>query len=80
MDKLSSSQILNWGVPGWLIHLSIQLPSGNSLGVVKSNPTLGSVLNLESAWDSLSPFPSAPHPAHVCMHSLTLSLFLSLSQ
>ena len=63
----------NFGTPGWLSHLSIQLVIWAQVmipGAVGSSLTSGSVLSLEPAWDSLSPSLSAPP---------SLVLFLSLS-
>ena len=41
-------------------HSTLDLGSGHDLRVVGSSPMSGSVLSVESAWDSLSPSPSAP--------------------
>jgi len=55
-----------WRGAGW--------DSGHGLGVLGSSPASGSMLSMEAAWDSLSPFPSAP--PHLCTLSLSLSLCL----
>ena len=64
------------GVPGWLSWLRVRL----SISVqVMISPFMGwspTVVSTEPAWDSLSPFLSAPPQ---CACALTLSLPLSLS-
>jgi len=42
-------------------HLTLDFGSCHDLRVVRSSPASGSALSMEPAWDSLSPFPSAPH-------------------
>jgi len=51
-------------------HLTLDFRLGHDSRVGESRPTLGSVLGMEPAWDSLSPSPS-PRPHYAC------SLFLS---
>ena len=54
----------------WVKLPTLNFGSGHDLRVVGSSPTSGSGLSGESAWDSLSPSPSALPPAH----ALSLSL------
>ena len=65
----------SFGVPWWLSRLSIWLyfSSGHDLTVMRSSPTLGSVLSVEPAWDSLS-LPLCTSP----LYSLSLSVSVSL--
>lgn len=62
---------LQWGVPEWLNQLSVGflVSSGHKLKVEGLSPELGSMLNRESAWDSLSPSPP-PH-SRFCMGALS---------
>ena len=59
-----------WGA--WVAQLvkcpTLDFSSGHDLTVVRSSPTLGSMLSMGPAWDPLSPSRSAP-----LFHSHTLS-------
>ena len=54
---------LIWGI--WVAqsveHLTLGFGSGDDLIGVKSSPAWGSMLSVESAWDSLSPFAPLSH-------------------
>ena len=53
------------GAPGWLSRLSNSLLISAQVMIstfVRQSPTLGSMLGVESAWDSVSPAPSATLP------------------
>ena len=53
---------------------TLDFGSGHGPGVMRSSPASGSMLNTDPAWDSLSPFPFAPHLHLHCLLSLSLSL------
>lgn len=61
------------GVLGWLIQLSFDSISCHDLSVLRSSPTLGSVLSMESAWASL-PLPLPPLSTLLLYPPLTLSI------
>ena len=50
-------------------HLTLDFGSGHDLRVVRSSPLSGSMLGVESAWDSLFSFSFAT--PSVCMYSLS---------
>ena len=50
---------------------ALDFGSGHDLRVVRSSPTLGSVLSTEPAWDSLSILPPLAH-AHALVLSPTI--------
>ena len=54
-------------------HPTLDFSSGHDLMAVGSSPMSGSVLSVESAWDSLPPSVSAP-PGLTSTHSLSLKI------
>lgn len=61
---------MTWGA--WVVQsvqcLTLGFSAGHDLGVVRSNPALGSALGVESAQDSLSAFPH--FPLSLCFSSI----------
>lgn len=61
----------------WMVQMvecpALGFGSGYDLRVMRLNPTWGSVLGVETAWDSLSVSSSAL-PSSMCTFSLSLSL------
>ena len=58
----------------WVVQLvkwpTLDFILGHDIRVRSSSFALGSALDMEPAWDSLFPSPSASSP-HACSHSLT---------
>ena len=52
-------------MPQSVKHLILDLGSGRDISFVRSSHELGSMLGIESAWDSPSPSPSALPPTSV---------------
>ena len=52
---------------------TLDFSSDHGLRVVGSNPTLGSVLSMEPAWDSLSLSPALPLTPLMCLGSFSKS-------
>lgn len=68
--------MISGGAPGWLNLLSIQLvlvpAQAMTLRVMRSNPELGSVLDVEPASDSLS-FPAYPRALSLTQTNQSIS-------
>ena len=81
---LSSENMADGWVPGWLSWLSFQFLISTQVMIsllVESSPAWGSMLSVEPVWDSLSLSLSlSPCPTHSLPPSLPLSLSLKINK